>query len=139
MCGDACFVGILLGSILGVFVIWYTVGLCCLLHTQNPATEVSVSAPAEAPAERRPVPAVVTVEPAVGEECTICLDAYTADCDAVCVTICEHRFHRGCLNEWRERARVKPTCPLCRAPLSRRKRKRIRKRDAAAADAAVMT
>ena len=43
-------------------------------------------------------------------QCSICLEKlYKPDCSTL---ECNHKFHTGCINEWRK---VSNTCPFCRA------------------------
>ena len=59
-------------------------------------------------------------ELAEGEECAICLDALkrTARRGKTPAKLrgCGHRFHRGCIDNWRAQGAAK-TCPHCRGSL----------------------
>ena len=44
------------------------------------------------------------------DECTICLDDYDYDNNVVKL-ICEHRYHKKCIENWLVE---KPVCPLCK-------------------------
>jgi len=48
------------------------------------------------------------------EECSICTDKYEKKED-VSVLDCGHIYHPKCINEW---AKYKPSCPVCKAPIS---------------------
>ena len=59
-------------------------------------------------------------ELAEGEECAICLAPLTRATRGRTVMAklrgCGHRFHRGCIDNWRAQGDAK-TCPHCRGPL----------------------
>lgn len=64
------------------------------------------------------------------DECTVCLVDFTEG-GQVRKLDCHHRFHVACIRQWRqtlERQMEDPTCPLCRAPFSARKKRRVKKR-----------
>ncbi len=64
------------------------------------------------------------------DECTVCLVDFTEG-GQVRKLDCHHRFHVACIRQWRqtlERRFEDPTCPLCRAPFSARKKRRLKKR-----------
>ena len=58
-------------------------------------------------------------ELAEGEECAICLDrlkrATRWGKQIAKLRGCGHRFHRGCIDNWRAQGDAK-TCPHCRGP-----------------------
>lgn len=51
------------------------------------------------------------------ETCSICFEdvkSCPSSETTMCGTDCSHRFHIGCLNQWKERAN---TCPCCRSQI----------------------
>lgn len=56
-----------------------------------------------------------TVQEPGDEECGICLEEYKVG-EEVHVSACGHRFHRGCLFDWRMRTDT-DICPICRSVL----------------------
>ena len=57
-------------------------------------------------------------ELAEGEECAICLNPFHRKGHWAPARLrgCGHRFHRGCIDNWRAQGDAK-TCPHCRGPL----------------------
>jgi hypothetical protein len=54
------------------------------------------------------------VTPQIDGECSICYGEYAVG-TYLAVPACGHRFHHRCLTRW---CALKPSCPLCRAPLA---------------------
>lgn len=48
------------------------------------------------------------------EECSICKEFYK-DGEEICVSLCSHKFHFKCLNDW---VQQKSSCPLCRTEIN---------------------
>ena len=51
-------------------------------------------------------------------ECSICISDCCQKEDSV-TTICNHQFHKGCLEKWSYSGRSQVACPLCRTVLPR--------------------
>ena len=65
-----------------------------------------------------PPPVEDETAPFVPFECSICISDCCQKDDSV-TTICNHRFHKGCLEKWSYSGRSQVACPLCRTILPR--------------------
>jgi hypothetical protein len=76
--------------------------------------DVSPHSPAATPAEaKEPVPQ----RPYIGDECCICYDKFTAECNVVfCEKQCAKTVHKDCFRRLAEFTK-KPKCPYCRASM----------------------
>ena len=45
-------------------------------------------------------------------QCSICIDGYSDNNNAMKIKVCKHEFHAWCLKKWLSQNR---TCPICRA------------------------
>ena len=72
-----------------------------------------------------PPPVEDETTPFVPFECSICISDCCQKEDSV-TTICNHHFHKGCLEKWSNTSRSHTACPLCRTILPRIVRNYIR-------------
>jgi len=49
----------------------------------------------------------------IDKECSICLDEFDSK-ENVEKLLCNHLFHKDCLNEWKCKFKTTATCPICR-------------------------
>lgn len=92
-------------------------GWVCGTHGPSCEEHINVFKTDDLPQPPPPPPPIEDeTAPFVPFECSICINACLQKDESV-TTICNHRFHKGCLEKWSNMGMSQTACPLCRTTI----------------------